>query len=78
MSLLQWYVQHVEADAAVEAAIAKFVKFLLDPAKMKSFGVCGADTGSASANEAHALVTGFVGLAAADLIMPWSTFNPTK
>lgn len=78
VSLLQWYVQHVEADAAVEAAIAKFVKFLLDPAKMKSFGVCGADTGSASANEAHALVTGFVGLAAADLIMPWSTFNPTK
>jgi hypothetical protein len=78
VSLLQWYVMHVEADPAVSAAIAKFVKFLLDPAKMKAFGVCGPDTDSKTANEASALVTGFVGLAAADLIKPWSTFNPTK
>jgi hypothetical protein len=52
-------------------SIKKFVDFVLDPAKCKAFGVNTNASGGL-------LVTGFVGLAVADLIKPWVTFGSFK
>jgi hypothetical protein len=71
LSLLQWYVATYGADPKVEASIHSFVNFLLDDAKAKAFGVNQNSTGGV-------LVTGFVGLAIADLIQPWVTFGSFK
>lgn len=66
LSLLQWYAERVEATPEVVNAIGKFVGFVLNATASKGFGVAQWDNG--------ALVTGFVGLAVADLVEPWSTF----
>eukprot|EP00035_Acanthoeca_spectabilis_P024329 m.453364 g.453364 ORF g.453364 m.453364 type:complete len:416 (-) comp20483_c0_seq1:130-1377(-) len=67
LSLIQWYLATYGPDPSIEESIHKFVAFLLDDAKAKAFGV---NTNST----AGVLVTGFVGLAVADLIQPWVTF----
>ena len=61
-------------DPVVTKSIAKYIAFLLNPAKMKAFGVMSTDTTSPDALSGM-LVSGFVGMAAADLIQPWSTFR---
>jgi len=71
LSLLQWYTTTYGADPKVADAIKRFVGFLLDDAKAKAFGV---NTNST----AGVLVTGFVGLAVADLLQPWVTFGSFK
>ena len=65
LSLLQWCFQRVEPLGNPEfgRAIQKYVDFLLDPKNSAGFGV-----------KKGLLPTGFVGLAIADLIQPWSTF----
>jgi len=73
LSLLQWYTSHVEPDAAATKAIGRWLDFALDKKKSAQFGVAQSD--GVMAKESP-LVTGFVGLALADLVMPWSTFNP--
>ena len=65
VSILQWYYQKT-ADNRAKEAINKYVNFLetkqaFDPT---NYGV-----------NSYALVTGFVGIALADLIQPWSTFS---
>ena len=78
VSLLQWYQAKVmppgSPDPVVAKAIDKYVAFLLNPTKMKEFGVMSKDITSPDALSGM-LVSGFVGLAAADLIQPWSTFR---
>lgn len=68
LSLLQWYIATYGADSTVTTAIKKFVDFLLNPEKTKAFGVNTNSSGGV-------LVTGFVGLAVADLLQPWVTFG---
>ena len=89
VSLLQWYQARVapagSPDPVVATAIAKYIAFLLNPAKMEQFGVapkdiprCGCGCNGACAHGdflSAMLVSGFVGLAVADLIQPWSTFR---
>lgn len=57
------YYTRVQKDPAVLAGIRKYVAFVLDK------------WGPYQVNQ-NALVTGFVGLAFADLIQPWATFGP--
>ena len=91
VSLLQWYQARVapagSPDPVVAKAIGKYISFLLNPTKMKAFGVapkdmphCGCGCNGACPPGRGdflpaMLVSGFVGLAAADLIQPWSTFR---
>ena len=73
LTLLQWYAARVDSgDAKVSRAISRFVDFILDPAKAAAFGVMQ----DAAPTKGGALVTGFVGLALADLVAPWVTFGP--
>ena len=67
LSLLQWCYSNLEARSDTKAAITKYINFLLVGGGSAAFGV----------NEL-ALPTGFVGLAVADLIHPWSTFTPVR
>eukprot|EP00729_Bicosta_minor_P015444 gene15444-2058_t len=68
LSLLQWYYMHVSADKEVGTAIQKYATFLANKANQAQYGI-GAPTWLA-------LPAGFVGLAVADLLQPWSTFRP--
>lgn len=61
-SLLQWWSKKTN-DPRVPGALGKYVSFLQTPAAHKDYGL-----------NQYALLTGFVGLALADLIQPWSTF----
>eukprot|EP00945_MAST-04E_sp_MAST-4E-sp1_P008588 g8588.t1 len=71
ISLLQWYLENVSDDKAFEerikVAIGKYFHYLQEH---------GGKTGSYGINQ-YALVTGFVGLVAADLLQPWCTFVST-
>ena len=65
VSLLQWWHEKTGDPKALEG-IEKYVHFLttktaFDPSK---YGI-----------NSYALVTGFVGLAMADIVLPWSTFS---
>jgi hypothetical protein len=66
LSILQWYYQ-ITLDIRAKEAINKYIHFLqqsdlsFDPNK---YGI-----------NSYALVTGFVGLGLADLILPWCTFS---
>lgn len=66
-SLLQWWIGVHPDDAAATTALQRFAKGVADDATATRLGV-----GS------HNLVTGFVGLALADMLAPWSTFLPVK
>jgi len=67
-SLLQWYSMNVDpSDTGVTNALKNFVAGITDPKNLATIGV----------ND-WSLVTGFVGLVAADLIQPWVTFLPTN
>ena len=72
VSLLQWWHQKVEPDAKVAASIAKYATFLTNPANHEGYGLGGPTA------RWLALPTGFVGLAIADLVLPWSTFGPIQ
>lgn len=65
VSLLQWYHQVTSDDRAADA-VKKYWQFLQSPGAFdpEKYGV-----------NSYALVTGFVGLALADLIEPWCTFS---
>lgn len=68
LSLLQWCVQRLSPpDHAHARAAARFVDFLLQPKNSAAFGVNN-----------QSLPTGFVGLAIADYIRPWSTFRTPR
>lgn len=68
LSLLQWYYQRVSPDPAVAKAIRMYATFITTAANQAQYGI-GAPTWLT-------LPTGFVGLAVADLLQPWSTFRP--
>jgi hypothetical protein len=72
LSLLQWWHQQVDADPTVEAAITRYTDFLTTPANHAPYGLGGPTA------RWLALPTGFVGLAIADLLQPWSTFRPIE
>ena len=62
ISLLQWHFSH-SPNKSVSEAIGKFFDYLYSEAGSDSYGL-----------NQYALSTGFIGLAAADLIEPWITF----
>ena len=64
VSLLQWH-NSIFPSSKTTAAIASFVKYLLDPQNSAAFGV-----------KKGILQSGFVGLVFADLLQPWVTFSP--
>jgi len=70
LSLLQWFAAAVAPRNDVVQSIGKYVDFLLNATASRNFGVAQWNDG--------ALVTGFVGLAIADLVQPWSTFGVFK
>ena len=72
LSLLQWWHQQVDPDPTVEAAITRYTDFLTTPANHAPYGLGGPTA------RWLALPTGFVGLAIADLLQPWSTFRPIE
>ena len=65
VSLLQWYYQ-ITSDDRASHAVSKYVAYLQSPDAFdpQKYGL-----------KSYALVTGFVGLALADLIEPWCTFS---
>ena len=66
VSLLQWYDERTPSDKRAGDAIQKYIGFLQssDAFDPDGYGI-----------NSYALVTGFVGLAVADLIQPWITFS---
>eukprot|EP00040_Diaphanoeca_grandis_P018801 m.98954 g.98954 ORF g.98954 m.98954 type:complete len:417 (+) comp27116_c0_seq1:160-1410(+) len=66
VSLIQWYIATYGGDAEglLKGAITKSIDFFLNEEKMKEFGL-----------NVNVLVTGFVGLAVADLVQPWVSFS---
>jgi len=66
VSLIQFYLERYGAssDGLLEKSVKDFVAFILNDEKMKEFGL-----------NSNILVTGFVGLAAADLVQPWVSFS---
>lgn len=64
VTLLAWYYRHANADARVAGAVRRYVKFLLDPGHSRAYGV-----------KELVRTTGFVGLAAAEVLKPEVTFT---
>ena len=63
LSLLQWYYHSVNQDPRIVGAVRRYFAFLKTSAAQETYQL-----------KQQALVTGFVGLATADLISPYCTF----
>ena len=61
--LLAWYYRQADADPEVAESVRRYCHFLLDKENSKAYGV-----------KESARITGFVGLAVAEIVAPESTF----
>jgi hypothetical protein len=62
MAFLAWYYNNVDPDTEVADAVRRYCQFLLDPANSQVHGV-----------KKNALLTGFVGVAVAEVMVPGSS-----
>lgn len=63
VTLLTWYYRNVERDPRVAEAVRRYVRFLLDPANSRAYGV-----------KELVRTTGFVGLTVAEILKDGCTF----
>jgi len=63
VSLLAWYYRSVQPDPKIQAAVRRYVAFLLDPERARDYGI-----------KTLVRTTGFAGLTVAEILLPGSTY----